>query len=85
MLDKEYILIDMMLNNRPIEEFAELFESEAELSWGMLLHMCYCEESYESVGGDYGDEDDPPINRERLSYLEGLIAFLEEKGVEEAK
>ena len=40
---------------------------------------------YESVGGDYGDEDDPPIDRERLSYLEGLIAFLEEKGVEEAK
>ena len=34
--------------------------------------MCYCEESYESVCGDEGYLDNPPINHERLAYLEEL-------------
>lgn len=43
--------------------------------------MCYCEESYESVGGDEGYLDNPPINHERLAYLEKLIKFLEDNGI----
>ena len=79
----EYKLIDMMFDSRPIEEFQQLLESKENLDWGELLHMCYCEESYESVGGDEGYLENPPINHERLSYLEQLIAFLKEKGIEE--
>jgi hypothetical protein len=47
--------------------------------------MCYCEESYESVGGDEGYLPNPPINHERLSYLKELIAFLEGNGIKEAE
>ena len=79
----EYKLIDMMFDSRPIEEFQQLLESKENLDWGELLNMCYCEESYESVGGDEGYLENPPINHERLSYLEQLIAFLKEKGIEE--
>lgn len=43
--------------------------------------MCYCEESYESVCGDEGYLDNPPINHERLAYLEKLIKFLEDNGI----
>ena len=45
--------------------------------------MCYCEESYESVGGDFGYMENPPINHERLAYLEKLIDFLESNGIVE--
>lgn len=83
MTDKEFVLIDMMFDSRPIEEFQQLWESKENLDWGELLHMCYCEESYESVGGDEGYLDVPPINHERLTYLEKLIAFLESHGIEE--
>ena len=79
----EYKLIDMMFDIRPIEEFQQLLESKEDLDWSSLLHMCYCEERYESVGGDEGYLETPPINHERLSYLEQLIAFLKEKGIEE--
>ena len=84
--DKKYILIDMMFDSRPIEEFESLLKSgKKELAWGRLLHMCYCEESYESVGGDEGYLPNPPINHERLSYLKELIAFLEGNGIKEAE
>ncbi len=75
-------LIFMMFNDEPIETFAKLLEADnPALKWGQLLDMCYCEKGYEGVGGDYGDMDNPPINYERLEYLEKLIAFLEEKGI----
>ena len=48
------------------------------------MHSCYWEQSYESVGGDEGYLDDPPINEKRLKYLEELITFLEESGVKAA-
>jgi hypothetical protein len=85
MTDKEFVLIDMMFDGCPIEEFQQLWESKENLDWGELLHMCYCEESYESVGGDEGYLENPPINHERLAYLEELIAFLEDKGIDERK
>ena len=47
--------------------------------------MCYCEESYESIGGDDGYLENPSINVERLKYLEQLIEFLEGLGVKEYK
>ena len=81
----EYKLIDMMFDSCPIEEFQQLWESKENLDWGKLLHMCYCEESYESVGWDEGYLENPPINHERLAYLEQLISFLEDKGIEERK
>lgn len=43
--------------------------------------MCYCEESYYSVGGDEGYLANLPINHKRLSYLEKLIKFLEDNGI----
>ncbi len=77
-------LTDMMFRNEPLENFQELLRNNRDdLDWGHLLHMCYCEESYESVGGDYGDEKDPPINYERLDYLEKLIKLLEDNGIAE--
>ncbi|MBQ4110306.1 MAG: hypothetical protein IJC74_05430 [Clostridia bacterium] len=84
---KEPDLVWMMFENEPIETFEKLLnEDSAEFEWGYLLHMCYCEESYESVGGDDGYMKNPPINYERLAYLEKLINFLESKGiVEETK
>jgi hypothetical protein len=85
MTDKEFVLIDMMFDGCPIKEFQQLWESKENLDWGELLHMCYCEESYESVGGDEGYLENPPSNHERLAYLEQLIAFLEDKGIEERK
>ena len=80
----EYTLIDMMFASEPIDTFMELWESrKSDFDWEGLLHMCYCEESYGSVGGDEGYLDNHPINRERLSYLAKLIAFLESNGVVE--
>ncbi len=41
--------------NGPIEIFERLLKEEnQELERVNLLHMCYCIESYESVGGDEG-------------------------------
>ena len=78
-------LVMMMFENEPIETFEKLLnENNMELEWGYLLHMCYCEESYESVGGDLGDMENPPINHKRLAYLGKLINFLESRGIEEA-
>ena len=78
-------LTDMMFRNEPLENFRELLRNNRDtFDWGYLLHMCYCEESYESVGGDFGDEDNPPINHERIAYLKKLIEFLEDNGIEES-
>lgn len=75
-------LVYMMFNSAPIEEFEKLFEADnTNLDWSQLLNMCYGEESYESVGGDYGNEDDPPINHEKLEYLAKLIDYLESRGI----
>ena len=79
-------LIHMMFDSKPIEEFEELWKLGTQgCDWGDLLHMCYCEESYESVGGDEGYKPNPPINHERLEYLSKLIALLESYGIEETK
>jgi len=75
-------LIGMMFENKPIEEFEKILNSgNTAIDWGELLDMCYCEESYESVGGDEGYRENPPINQERLTYLSNLIAFLESNGI----
>ena len=77
-------LIDMMFDSKPIEKFEELLKSGTQgYEWGELLHMCYCEESYESVGGDEGYMLNPSINHERLAYLNQLIALLESHGITE--
>ncbi len=77
-----YDLVEMMFDGEPIETFEKLLKAgENFLGWDELLRMCYCEESYESIGGDFGDEDDPSMNHERVAYLERLIAFLEQNGV----
>ena len=77
-------LIDMMFESKPIEEFEELLKLGTQgYEWGELLRMCYCEESYESVGGDEGYMLNPPINHERLTYLNQLIALLESHGITE--
>ena len=75
-------LIDMMFEGKPIEAFERIMKSEGtQLEWGALLHMCYCEESYERVGGDEGYKENPPINKKRIAYLSDLIAFLESNGI----
>ena len=79
-------LVMMMFEGEPIETFKKLFnKGRSELKWDELLRMCYCEESYESCGGDFGDEEEPEINYERIAYLERLIAFLEQNGVSAKK
>ena len=72
----------MMFDNQPISEFERMFEYGANTqAWESLLNMCYWEFSYECVGGDDGYLENPPINYERLEYLEKLIKFLEVKGI----
>ncbi|MBR4287692.1 MAG: hypothetical protein IKT55_08315 [Clostridia bacterium] len=80
----EHTLIDMMFDSLSIDFFKSMWDKDKDArKWGRLLHMCYCEESYEAVGGDDGDLDNPPINFVRLKYLEELIDFLESIGVKE--
>ena len=75
-------LIDMMFDSESIDTFKSLWDKDTGLEkWSELLRSCYWEHSYESVGGDEGYLDDPPINEKRLKYLEELITFLEESGV----
>ena len=82
----KHMLINMMFRNSSIDSFNALWEQnkDAEL-WGQLLHMCYIEESYVSVGGDDGWMENPPICTERLKYLQELISFLEQLGIREVK
>ena len=76
-------LIDMMFDDVDIGVFKALFEKDKDpKKWSTLLHMCYWERSYERVGGDLGYLENPPINEERLKYLDELIAFLEGAGIE---
>jgi len=78
----EHDLIDMMFESTDIDTFKLLWGKDKDAKkWSKLLHSCYREQSYESVGGDEGYLDDPPINEKRLKYLEELITFLEESGV----
>lgn len=78
----EDTLIDMIFSSEPILKFKQIFrKNEQTQAWEQLLHMCYWEFSYECVGGDEGYLENPPINYERLKYLEELIYFLEENGV----
>ena len=76
-------LIDMMFDDESIDIFKTLWEWDNALEkWSELLHMCYWEVSYERVGGDEGYLDNPPINVTRIEYLEELIKFLEQSGVQ---
>ena len=78
----EHDLIDMMFESTDIDTFKLLWGKDKDAKkWSKLLHSCYWEQSYESVGGDEGYLDDPPINEKRLKYLEELIDFLEKAGV----
>lgn len=82
----EYTLIDMMFDSLSIDCFKSLWDIDKDAEkWGNLLDMCYCEESYESVGGDLGYLENPPINTERLKYLRELIEFLEMSGIKEVE
>lgn len=84
LVNDEFELIDLMFESKPIEIFEKLFaENREDFDWSGLLHMCYCEESYVSVGGDEGYLENPPINYERLTYLKKLIKFLEDNGIKE--
>ncbi len=87
LINKKRDLIRMMFDSEPIENFKKLLEEDLanELDWGFLLHMSYMEKSYESVGGDDGFMDNPPINHARIEYLSKLIVFLEENGIKEKK
>lgn len=76
-------LVDMMFESESIDTFKSLWDKDKDAKkWSELLHSCYWEQSYESVGGDEGYLDDPPINKKRLKYLEELIDFLEKAGVQ---
>lgn len=78
----EHDLIDMMFESTDIDTFKLLWDNDNDAKkWSELLHMCYWEQSYESVGGDEGYLEDPPINEKRLKYLEELIDFLDQSGV----
>ncbi|MBQ2942906.1 MAG: hypothetical protein IJD97_11805 [Clostridia bacterium] len=74
-------LIYMMFHGEPLETFEKLLKEEKELEWGKLLNMCIGERSYQSVGGDYGDLENPPINHKKIKYLERLIKLLESNGI----
>ena len=79
----EHDLIDIMFESTDIDTFKLLWDNDNDAKkWSELLHMCYWEQSYESVGGDEGYLEDPPINEKRLKYLEELIDFLEQSGVQ---
>lgn len=68
-MKEELELIDLMFESKPIEIFEKLFaENREDFDWSELLHMCYCEESYESVGGDEIYFENPSINYKRLAY-----------------
>lgn len=85
-ITKKRDLLDMMFASEPIENFKKLLEEDSsDLDWGFLLHMSYMEKSYESVDGDDGFMDNPPINYTRIEYLGKLIEFLEENGIKETK
>lgn len=78
-----YDLIDMMFDSEGLDTFKALWEKDKGLEkWSELLHMCYWEISYARAGGDEGYLDDPPINMERIKYLEELIGFLKEVGIQ---
>ena len=75
-------MIHMMYGNESIETFKALWEQDEDLEkWSQLLHSCYWELSYTRAGGDEGYLENPPINVERIKYLEELIGFLEEVGI----
>ncbi len=79
----EYDLIDMMFDRASIDIFKSLWDKDKGLEkWSELLHTCYWEVNYERVGGDEGYLDNPPINVARIKYLEELIDFLEQSGVQ---
>ena len=79
----EHDLIDMMFDGESIDTFKSLWDKDKDAEkWSELLHMCYWEVSYERVGGDEGYLDNPPINVAKIKYLEELIKFLDELGVQ---
>ena len=76
-------LVQMMCGSESIEIFKALWEQDKDLEkWSQLLHSCYWELSYTRAGGDEGYLDKPPINVERIKYLEELIGFLKEVGIQ---
>ena len=76
-------MIHMMYDSENIETFKALWEKDKDLKkWSQLLYSCYWELSYERAGGDEGYLVNPPINMERIKYLEEMIAFLESAGIQ---
>ena len=75
-------LVDMMFFGEPVVKFKKLWDIEKDVeAWQQLLHMAHCEVRYARVGGDEGYLDNPPINYERIKYLEELIVFLKSTGL----
>ena len=75
-------MIHLMYGNESIETFKTLWEQDKDLEkWSQLLHSCYWELSYTRAGGDEEFLDNPPINVERIEYLEELIGFLKGVGI----
>ena len=76
-------LVQMMYGSESIENFKALWAQDKDLEkWSQLLHSCYWELSYTRAGGDEGYLDNPPINVERIKYLEELVGFLKEVGIQ---
>ena len=49
----EYDLIYMMFESTDIDTFKLLWAKDKDAKkWSELLHSCYLQQSYESVGGD---------------------------------
>ena len=79
---EDFDMIDLMYGSESIETFKALWVKDKERKkWSQLLRLCYWELSYVRAGGDEGYLDNPPINMERMKYLEELIAFLEGEGI----
>ena len=75
-------MIHIMYGSESIETFKALWEQDKDPEkWSQLLHSCYWELSYTRAGGDEGYLDNPPINVERIKYLEELTGFLKEVGI----
>ena len=81
-LDRHDMLY-LMYGSESIETFKALWEKDrVPEKWSQFLHSCYWELSYARAGGDQGYLDNPPINMERINYLQELIGFLEEVGIQ---
>lgn len=75
-------LSSMMLDSYPLNKFFPLIDRcEDTDALFKLLDFTLMELCYELVGGDHSFMEKPPINQERIAYLEELSQYLQAKGV----